>query len=140
MIGHTQLTRTFAEYTRTFAYEFDHRSGPGLVSIPGYEWGAGHAAELAYIWPSFNNGTPIAPQFKGAERRLAHEMVQYWGHFTKRGQPGVQGLTPWPRFGPHGLTISLRAGGQSKVIDNTVYDAEHQCGFWATMPPLDVTF
>jgi para-nitrobenzyl esterase len=49
----------------TWAYEFAHRTGPGLTPIPGYVWGAGHAAELAYLFPSFDNGTPIAPTFDG---------------------------------------------------------------------------
>ncbi len=41
------LTDTFARWTRTYAYEFAHRTGPGLTQVPGYVWGAGHAAELA---------------------------------------------------------------------------------------------
>ena len=43
------LDRTFAKYVPMYAYEFDARRGPGLVPIPGYVWGAGHAAELAYL-------------------------------------------------------------------------------------------
>lgn len=133
------LTQTFARWTRTYAYEFAHRTGPGLVEIPGYEWGAGHAAELAYIWPSFNNGTPIAPLFDASEQQLADEMVQYWGAFTTNGKPRVAGQTEWPRFGRGGQTLSLRAGGASTVIGNAEYDAQHQCGFWSTMPRIDVT-
>ena len=133
------LTRTFADWTKTFAYEFAHRAGPGLTQIPGYVWGAGHAAELAYIWPSFNNGTPIAPLFNASEQQLAREMVQYWGAFTEHGWPRVAGQTAWPRFDKDGSTLSLRAGGQSAVIDNATYDAEHQCAFWATMPAIDLT-
>ncbi len=132
------LTRTFAHYTRTYAYEFANRTGPGLTQIPGYVWGAGHAAELAYIWPSFNNGTPIAPLFNASERKLAHQMVQYWGAFTKHGSPHVAGLQNWPRFGPQGKVLSLRTGA-SKVITSTAYKAEHQCGFWSTMPLIDLT-
>jgi carboxylesterase type B len=135
-----ELTKTFARWTRTYAYEFAHRTGPGLTPIPGYVWGAGHAAELAYIWPSFNNGTPIAPQFNAGERQLANEMVQYWGAFTRYGAPVVRHQTWWPPFTiRRGETMSLRAGGASTVIGNRQYDAEHQCGFWATMPPIDVT-
>jgi carboxylesterase type B len=138
-----ELTRTFARWTRTYAYEFAHRTGPGLTPIPGYVWGAGHAAELAYIWPSFNNGTPIAPLFDAGERRLAREMVQYWGAFTKYGAPPVPGQVHWPRFDPHsdrhGAILSLRAGGNSRVIAEATYRAEHQCDFWATMPTIDLT-
>ena len=65
-------------------------------------------------------------------------MVQYWGAFTKPGQPRVHGQVPWPRFDRAGATLYLRAGGTT-VIGNSTYTAEHQCSFWATMPPLDVT-
>jgi carboxylesterase type B len=133
------LTTTFARWTRTYAYEFAHRTGPGLTQIPGYVWGAGHAAELAYIWPSFNNGTPIAPLFNADERRLAREMVQYWGAFTKDGRPRVISQVSWPRFGKHGATLSLEAGGGSTVITQATYNTEHQCDFWATMPAIDLT-
>jgi carboxylesterase type B len=133
------LTRTFARWTTTYAYEFAHRTGPGLTQIPGYVWGAGHAAELAYIWPSFTNGTPIAPLFDEGEQQLAREMTRYWGAFTANGRPSVHGQVHWPTFGADGETLSLRAGGASRVIDNAAYDAEHHCAFWATMPVIDVT-
>jgi carboxylesterase type B len=133
--GTRQLSQTFARYTRTYQYEFAHRTGPGLTPIPGYEWGAGHAAELAYLWPSFDNGTPIAPTFGAAERRLAREMVQYWGAFTKRGSPSVAGQTPWPSYGRTGLTLSLRAGGRSTLLSDAAYAAEHKCAFWESIRP-----
>ncbi|MFK0286522.1 carboxylesterase/lipase family protein [Streptomyces sp. NPDC090499] len=128
------LVRTFERYTPTYSYEFDHRTGPGLTQIPGYLWGAGHAAELAYIWPSFDNGTPIAPLFDAAERRLAREMTQYWGAFTKTGRPHVARQSAWPaHHGGKGLTLSLRAGGRSALIDDARISAEHQCTFWDGM-------
>jgi carboxylesterase type B len=133
------LTKTFARWTRTYAYEFAHRTGPGLTQIPGYAWGAGHAAELAYIWPSFNNGTPIAPLFDASERRLAREMVQYWGSFTRYGKPRVPDQPTWPRYNKHGKILSLQAGGRSRVISDATYATEHQCKFWSTMPTVDVT-
>lgn len=128
------LTQDFARSTRTFAYEFAHRTGPGLVDRGGYEWGAGHAAELAYLFPSFNNGTPIAPLFNAAERQLASEMVAYWGSFTKNGSPEVAGQSPWPAYNDQSLMLSLRAGGQSVVIDDATYVAEHKCDFWNNLP------
>jgi carboxylesterase type B len=81
------LTRSLAQHTATWAYEFDHRAGPGLAPIPGYEWGAGHAAELAYLFPGFDNGTPIAPTFDADEQRLAEEMKLSWTAFTSSGDP-----------------------------------------------------
>ncbi|MGW0943541.1 carboxylesterase/lipase family protein [Streptomyces sp. NPDC002623] len=134
--GLRSLARSLERYTPTYAYEFNHRTGPGLAQIPGYEWGAGHAAELAYIWPSFHNGTPIAPLFDAGERRLAREMVQYWGAFTKTARPDVVRQPAWPRYRPAagGLMLSLQAGGRSALVDDDLYAAEHQCSFWDSTP------
>jgi para-nitrobenzyl esterase len=126
------LTRELARWTPTWAYEFAHRTGPGLTPIPGYVWGAGHAAELAYLFPSFDNGTPIAPTFNAAERRLARDMKAYWAAFAKRGTPNAPGLARWPRY--DGTVLSLRAGGHNHPITDSRYTAEHQCGFWTPEP------
>ena len=54
--------QTFRKYTPVFAYQFDDLGAPGLnESLPGYMWGAGHAMELAYMWPSFDNGIAALP-------------------------------------------------------------------------------
>ena len=132
--GTRALSMDLARYTRTYAYEFDHRTGPGLTPIPGYVWGAGHAAELAYLWPSFDNGIPIAPTFTAAERQLAHDMVAYWGAFVREGRPEVRGLTLWPPYNHAAQVLSLRAGGRSTVISDVTYVAEHQCRFWDSLP------
>jgi para-nitrobenzyl esterase len=122
----------FARLVPTFAYEFDAREGPGLVPIPGYVWGAGHAAELAYLFPSFDNGTPIAPTFDAAERDLSRDMIAYWGGFVFRASPNAPGLTNWPRFDLSGKIMSLRPAGQSTAITTAEFRAEHQCDFWDT--------
>jgi carboxylesterase type B len=119
-----RLTRDLAHWTRTFAYEFDHRTGPGLTPIPGYVWGAGHAAELAYLFPSFDNGTPIAPTFNAAERRLARDMKAAWIRFASSGTPG------WPSYNRTRVFFSLRAGGHSIPISDAAFAVEHQCAFW----------
>jgi para-nitrobenzyl esterase len=122
-----RLTRSLARWTRVYAYEFDHRTGPGLTPIPGYVWGAGHAAELAYLFPSFDNGTPIAPTFNAAERRLARDMKAAWVRFASSGTPG------WPSYNRTQTFFSLRAGGQSRPISDATFAAEHQCSFWDSM-------
>jgi len=128
------LTNAIAGYVPTFSYQFDHRTGPGVRPLPGYVWGAGHAAELAYMWPSFDNGIPIAPTFNAAERRLAHDMVAWWGKFIRTGAPGSVGGTAWPRLdtslGPKARLLSLRAGGRSTPITDARLSAQHQCDFW----------
>jgi carboxylesterase type B len=125
------LARALAESTRVFAFEFDHRTGPGLNPQPaGYVWGAGHAAELAYMWPSFDNGVPIAPTFDAGERELATDMVRYWGSFVRTGHPSARGSSAWVRFDRTGQVLSLRAGGESRLVSDAEVAAEHDCGFW----------
>jgi para-nitrobenzyl esterase len=124
------LVQQLSHVTRTFAYEFDHRTGPGLAPIPGYVWGAGHAAELAYMWPSFDNGTPIAPTFDAAERELASDMSRYWTSFVTTGRPSAIGSARWPSFNIGDRIMSLRAGGHSTTVANATIMTEHQCGFW----------
>jgi len=124
------LTRDLAEHVPTRAYEFAARTGPGLLPIPGYEWGAGHAAELAYLFPSFDNGVPIAPTFDAGQQQLATEMKQYWGAFVRDGDPAVPGQAAWPEYGPEQETLSLQPGGLSAVISDATLAEEHQCAFW----------
>lgn len=127
------LSLTFARWVPTYAYQFDHRTGPGLLPLPGFVWGAGHAAELAYFWPSFDNGVPIAPTFDAGERRLARDMVQWWGQFVRAGRPGTVDGVRWPRFRDGGQVLSLRAGGRSTLITDAQRAAQHRCGFWSTV-------
>jgi carboxylesterase type B len=116
---------TFARYTRTYAYRFDHRTGPGLSPQPaGYVWGAGHAAELAYFWPSFDNGTPIAPTFNPAERRLARDMVAQWGAFIRDGRP------MWPAYNHSSLILSMRTG-RSVPVPAAWMAVEQNCDLWS---------
>lgn len=131
--GALRLDQTLANYTEVFAYEFDARHGPGLRPIPGYVWGAGHAAELAYLWPSFNNGTPIAATFNGAERELARDMKHYWGGFVFHGRPSYEGLPNWARFDLTGRIMSLRPGGHSTLITTSAFRNEHMCSFWDSL-------
>jgi carboxylesterase type B len=94
-------------------------------------WGAGHAAELPYLFPSFDFGIPIAPTFNAAERQLAGEMKRYWAAFVRRGVPNVPHQTHWPVYStPHHPVLSLRAGLASVTISDAQLATEHQCSFW----------
>ena len=131
--GNLRLTREMARHTRTFAYEFAHRTGPGLTPEPeGYVWGAGHAAELAYLFPSFDNGTPIAPRFGEAERRLSREMTARWGAFVATGVPEAEGFGPWPAFDEGGQVLSLRGEG-SVLVPEAKIARQHRWEFWEAL-------
>ncbi len=126
--------QTFRKYTPTFAYQFDDRNAPGLNdSLPGYMWGAGHAMELAYMWPSFDNGIPLYPQLTPAQLELSNWMVRYWGAFARFGAPLVRGQTLWPAY-QSGKMLSLRQGNGSTAISDAEFGAEHNCSFWDSLP------
>jgi para-nitrobenzyl esterase len=120
----------FAATTPTFFYQFDDLHAPGLNNDhPGYQWGAGHAMELAYLWPSFNNGYSLYDLFTPGQLELSRQMVRYWGAFTTFGAPEASGQPWWPRY-TSGQLMSLRPGGQTSTITAGTYTAEHQCSFW----------
>jgi hypothetical protein len=72
--------------------------------------------------------------FNAAERRLAHDMVAWWGNFIRAGAPDTVDGTAWPRLdaslGPRARLLSLRAGGRSTPITDARLSAQHQCDFW----------
>lgn len=85
--------------------------------------------ELAYLWPSFNNGYSLYDLLTPAQLGLFRQMVRYWGAFTAVGAPEVTGQPLWPRY-TSGRLMSLRPGGQTRTITVGTYAAEHQCSFW----------
>jgi para-nitrobenzyl esterase len=124
------LAGQFAGSTRTYFYQFDDLHAPGLNNDhPGYQWGAGHAMELAYLWPSFNNGFSLYDLLTPAQRELSRQMIRYWGAFVRTGRPEAAGQPYWPRYAS-GQLMSLRPGGQSRTISAAAFGAEHQCSFW----------
>jgi carboxylesterase type B len=128
------LAGQFADTTRTFFYQFDDEHAPGLnMDLPGYQWGAGHAMELAYLWPSFNNGYSLYDLLTPAQLQLSHQMVEWWGAFAKFGAPEAPGQPFWPTDNG-GQLMSLRPGDQSQVISGATFGAEHQCSFWDAHP------
>jgi carboxylesterase type B len=124
------LAAQFAATTPTFFYQFDDLHAPGLNNDhPGYQWGAGHAMELAYLWPSFNNGFSLYDLLTPAQLTLSRQMVRYWGAFAAARAPEVAGQPLWPRY-TSGRLMSLRPGDQTRTIPAGTFAAEHQCGFW----------
>ncbi len=124
------LAARFASTTPTFFYQFDDRHAPGLNhNLPGYQWGAGHAMELAYLWPSFNNGFSLYDLLTPAQLQLSHQMIVWWGAFTRLGAPEAPGQPLWPTY-TSGRLMSLRPGDQSRTITAAMFGAEHQCEFW----------
>ena len=130
------LAEAIAAHVPTYRYEFDHSDGPGWFDIPGYLWGAGHAAELAYLIPNRGNAaTNDGRAFNPAEGRLSDEMVSAWGQFVRTGNPAVEGQPDWPRYQPGGAgsVLSLQAGGASHTLPVAAITASHNCAFWDSL-------
>jgi carboxylesterase type B len=124
------LAAQFASTTRTYFYQFDDLHAPGLNNDhPGYQWGAGHAMELAYLWPSFNNGFSLYDLLTPAQLELSQQMIRYWGAFVATGRPEVPGQPAWPGY-RSGQLMSLRPGDATQPITAATFGAEHQCSFW----------
>jgi para-nitrobenzyl esterase len=85
--------------------------------------------ELAYLWPSFNNGFSLYDLLTPAQLELSQQMIRYWGAFVATGRPEVAGQPAWPRYSG-GQLMSLRPGEATRTISAAAFGAEHQCSFW----------
>ena len=116
---------------------FSHQYGPGLnpeIFPPDYNWGAGHDAELAFLFPFFHNGVPLAPIFDADEQLLAHQMKLQWGQCGVSGAPNTNELMECIPIGDTGAVMVLHAGNNSVTTDVEVLRQRHKCDFWSTIP------
>jgi hypothetical protein len=90
----------------------------------------GSFASLAYLFPSFNNGEPITPQFNDGERALADCMKVYWGAFVKDGIPKDKTSGKLAIFNAAGQLMSLQPNDRSFVLSTEMFNREHNCKFW----------
>jgi para-nitrobenzyl esterase len=117
----------------TYFYQFDDPNAPPLSDTgpPGYQWGAAHATELPYMWPSFTNGSSLYAELTAAQLQLSGQMLAYWGAFVRDGSPAAAGQPQWTTYQSRQL-MSLQPGGQSHLISGVTFGDEHDCDFWNT--------
>jgi len=77
-----------------FAYRFD-RAPPFPPNGPHAGWGAGHFAEL---WYMFDHQTQERWPWTEDDRKLADAMAAYWTNFVRTGDPNASALPAWPRI------------------------------------------
>ncbi|MEU4483212.1 carboxylesterase family protein [Micromonospora sp. NPDC023966] len=108
-----------------YTYEFAEDSGQIFAGLP---MGAGHGAELPYLFDGAFNGpdgtAPLNPQ----QQQLSRQLTTYWANFATTGDPNGPGLPTWRPYRGDGRLLSLTAGqGGILGID---FSRAHQCGFW----------
>jgi para-nitrobenzyl esterase len=118
-----------AAFVPVSVYEFADRSAPPFKSLnpanpqlspPGYRSGAGHTAELQYLYNYASASGPL----DAAQRRLGDAMIARWVGFN-RETPSA-----WPAFtAAHPTVERIGADGTSFAPSGAVA-AEHHCDFW----------
>jgi para-nitrobenzyl esterase len=77
---------------KVFSYYFAHLP-PYPQGSPFADWGAGHWAELDYV---FDHLSQKSWAWSEDDRALANLMATYWTNFAKNGDPNGDGLPAWP--------------------------------------------
>ena len=110
-------------------YEFADRTAPPFKSLnpanaqprpPGYAGGAGHTAELEYLYAYQSAEGPLDQ----TQRRLGDAMIERWVAFN-RARP-----SRWPAYTvQHPMVEQIGADGSSFLMKTTTA-AAHHCDFW----------
>ena len=81
----------------SYLYLFDH----GYPAADSAGLHAFHAAELPYVFGSFDGTPPAWPKVPAtaAERGLSDAMLDYWTSFARTGRPRAGNAPDWPAFG-----------------------------------------
>ena len=89
--------REMANFVQVFAYEFNDENAPELFlppdNISNMPYGAAHASELQYI---FN--LPQGDLLNTDQKQLSQDMISYWGHFARFGNPNSHFTPFWPQY------------------------------------------
>jgi para-nitrobenzyl esterase len=79
---------------KVYYYYFAHVP-PYPADSPFADWGAGHWAELPYVFAHLNQERWA---WTDADRALADALATYWTNFAKSGDPNGEGVLEWPNF------------------------------------------
>ena len=84
---------------KSYAYFFAHRPAEPLTPC-GYGCGAGHGAEIQYVFGNLDD----RPWTK-ADRALSERLATTWVNFARTGNPAGKGLPAWPAFDGSAATV-----------------------------------
>jgi para-nitrobenzyl esterase len=125
-----RLARALAAVVPVSAYEFADRSAPPFKSLnpanaqprpPGYDGGAGHTAELQYLYGYQSADGPL----DAAQRRLGDAMIAGWVAFGRSVPPA------WPSFTAANPVVERIGADGASFVPSPAIGAEHHCDLWA---------
>ena len=126
--------RRMANFVPVFAYEFNDQNAPQLFLPPdvvsGMPYGAYHASEIQYLF-NLRPAIPNPPALDANQERLSRNMVSYWTHFARFGNPNSFFTPFWPRYDPtKDLFQSLIP---PHPTTESGFATDHKCAFWGTL-------
>lgn len=120
---------TAAGHDDVYAYRFDwDEGGRFLVTDLKKLLGAAHAIEIPFVFNKFKllgRLDPVMFDEKSAagRERLSRRMGAYWASFAREGEPGGDGLAPWPRWGEGGGALMRFDERSETIADRDSVDA-----------------
>jgi para-nitrobenzyl esterase len=117
--------------TTVFTYEFADRDAPNPAYTvpPGFQLGAAHATELAYLFDLAGHRATLKPD----QERLSQTMMRYWSRFAATGNPNGSGLPKWAPYRVEAAAQVESLGPSGGGIGPVDFVARHHCDFWQTI-------
>ena len=120
--------RLMAYYVPVFAYEFNDPNPPQLFLPPvSFPYGAYHASEIQYVF-NLRPAVPNPPALDANQELLSHDMVHYWGHFARFGDPNSSLTEFWPQY--KSGDDKFQSLNLPHPTTESGFAADHQCSVW----------
>ncbi len=123
--------RRMAKFVPVFAYEFNDENAPQLFLPPdlvsGMPYGAAHASEIQYIF-NLRPAIPNPPTLNDDQQLLSRDMVSYWGHFARFGDPNSDQTPAWPQYDRAKDLFQSLIPPTPKT--ESTFNTDRNCGFW----------
>jgi para-nitrobenzyl esterase len=98
----------------------------------GVASGAGHVAELPFLFPGVFGATTT---FSADEQALAQQFFSEVTNFARTGSPVATGTPNWPLFANGHQVMTLQAADDSEVLTSGEIGSVHNCQFWDAIAP-----